>query len=123
MITLDTLRDKNFATVAEVASVVFDGQVDERTIRRAIEDGTITAVKLGARTLIPVPPLLALFEGPSKPVPASLSAGVNVDAVRVAVDMIAAGVAALRSLTANGDLEPGVLPPLRSLGGDHADAA
>lgn len=65
--TLDELRSRNFATVAEVAETFFGGQVDERTVRRAIADGQIQAVKVGAKTLVPVAPLLAMIDAPEQP--------------------------------------------------------
>jgi len=56
---LDHLRGRLFIGVPEAARHVFE--VDERTLRRAIADGQVPGVKVGVRTLIPVPALLRLL--------------------------------------------------------------
>lgn len=56
---LDELRGRLFLTVPEAAAEVFG--VDERTLRRAITDGQVPGVKVGNKTLIPVPGLLRLL--------------------------------------------------------------
>lgn len=56
---LDDLRARLFVTVPEAAAGVFG--VDERTLRRAIADGQVPGVRIGAKTLIPVPALLRLL--------------------------------------------------------------
>lgn len=53
---LDT--DREVLNRTEVATLL---DVDPRTIDRAIEDGTITVVRLGRRLLIPRRPFLAAF--------------------------------------------------------------
>lgn len=45
-------------TLAEVAQVL---DVDRRTVARAIQEGTVPAVKFGRRVLIPREPFLAMF--------------------------------------------------------------
>lgn len=55
---LDELRSRLFLTVPEAASLL---RADPRTIRRAIEDGTIPAVRVSGSTIrIPTAPFLAL---------------------------------------------------------------
>jgi excisionase family DNA binding protein len=66
MTTLDELRMSPAAvlTVAQAADVLadLDGQkLDERTIRRACEDGQIAHVRVGRRILIARLPLLELL--------------------------------------------------------------
>ncbi|WP_286928845.1 MULTISPECIES: helix-turn-helix domain-containing protein [Aeromicrobium] len=53
---LDT--DREVLNRTEVATLL---DVDPRTIDRAIEDGTISVVRLGRRLLIPRRPFLAAF--------------------------------------------------------------
>lgn len=50
--------DREVLNRTEVATLL---DVDPRTIDRAIEDGTITVVRLGRRLLIPRRPFLAAF--------------------------------------------------------------
>lgn len=57
--TLDDLRGRLFVSVPEAAAEVFG--LDERTVRRAIADGQVPGVKVGNKTLIPVPKLLAML--------------------------------------------------------------
>lgn len=57
--TLAELQERLFIDVPEAAAQVF--RVDERTVRRAIADGQIPGVKVGNKTLIPVPKLVALL--------------------------------------------------------------
>lgn len=57
--TPDELRQRLFISVPEAAADVFD--VDERTLRRAIKDGQVPSLKVGNKTLIPVPKLLPLL--------------------------------------------------------------
>lgn len=56
---LDELRTKAFITVTEAADLL---DMDERTVRRACEDGQILSVKVGRLTRIPVPKFLAMIE-------------------------------------------------------------
>lgn len=51
MTSLDDLAGKLFANTPEVASLL--GR-DERTVRKAVESGTIPGQKIGANWLIPV---------------------------------------------------------------------
>ena len=51
VITLDDLGGRLFATVPEVAAIL---RYDVRTVRRAIEAGTVPAVRVGAGYRIPM---------------------------------------------------------------------
>ncbi|MGP4024385.1 helix-turn-helix domain-containing protein [Actinomadura sp. 3N407] len=93
--TPDELRTQLFATVSEVAGVF---RADDRTVRRAIDAGTIPAVKVGTKTLIPVPRLLALIEPPESPAETAAPSGIDPAAVRAATEMIRAGLGALEAL-------------------------
>lgn len=57
---LDGLRASNAAamTVTQVASLL---ELDERTVRRACEDGQLPCLHVGRRLLIPTEPLRALL--------------------------------------------------------------
>jgi excisionase family DNA binding protein len=55
-VTLEDLKGRNFAKVFEVAAIF---ERDRRTIRTAIRNGDIPAVKIGAEYLIPVAWVLA----------------------------------------------------------------
>jgi excisionase family DNA binding protein len=61
--TLDDLRACTAAalTVTQVAGLL---DVDERTIRRACQDGQLTCLSVGRRLLIPTEPLRALLTTP-----------------------------------------------------------
>jgi hypothetical protein len=83
--TLEELRTRNFATVAEAVEAVFDGKLDERTLRRAIDEGQIPAIKVGTKTLIPVAPLLAMLDAPDRP-----AVEVQAPAAEPAADALAA---------------------------------
>lgn len=100
----DELRNRNFVTVPEAVTLVFHGEVDERTIRKAIELGQLPGVKIGAKILIPVPPLLALLETPERPGDTP-TPGVNADVVRAAINMIAAGLRVLEPFIEAGKAE------------------
>lgn len=57
-------------TVAQVARLLTDmdgDQLDERTVRRACEDGQLPCVRVGRRLLIPRLPLLALLGADTQP--------------------------------------------------------
>jgi excisionase family DNA binding protein len=56
-LTIEELRAKLFVTATDVAALM---GVDQRTVRRGIEDGAIPAVRLGRIYRIPVPAFLAL---------------------------------------------------------------
>lgn len=60
--TLDEVRGMQSAvlTMADVAALL---NVDERTARRACEDGQLPCIHVGRRVLIPREPLLALLTG------------------------------------------------------------
>lgn len=82
MIPLDELRTRNFVTPREAAEVLHD--VDERTVRRAVEAGQLPGHKIGTKTLIPAAALLRMIEadeGPANVTPP----GVNAAAIRVAL--------------------------------------
>ena len=53
----EAIRGKLFMTVPEVAELA---RVDQRTLRRAIEDGQLAAVRIGNTTRIPTAALLRL---------------------------------------------------------------
>lgn len=57
---LDQLRasDKAAVTVTDVARLL---ELDERTVRRACEDGDLPHIQVGRRVLLPRLPLLALL--------------------------------------------------------------
>jgi excisionase family DNA binding protein len=63
-VTLDDLRasTKVALTVTDVARLL---GLDERTVRRACEDGQLPCLRIGARRLIPREPLLALLSAPN----------------------------------------------------------
>ncbi|MFK4037617.1 helix-turn-helix domain-containing protein [Nonomuraea wenchangensis] len=99
---LDDLRARNFVTVAQAAE--FFGDCDERTVRRAIEAEQLPAVRLGTKTLIPVPPLLAFLQAPEQP--AAPAPGVNPDLVAHALDLIRAGLRVLEPHLDGADVRP-----------------
>src|SRR5690348_14382680 len=101
--TLDELRSRTFVTVAEAAELL-DG-TDERTVRRAISDGQIPAIKVGTKTLIPVPRLLALIEPSAGPQDAPLRAvaAPAADAVSAAREILRGALRALEALTGEKD--------------------
>lgn len=57
---LDWLRNLKRATVTRTETAKLYG-VDPRTITAAIEQGTLPAIKLGRRVVIPREPLLAML--------------------------------------------------------------
>lgn len=59
--TLAELRTSNAATITKKAAAAALG-VDPRTVTVGIEDGTIPAIKLGRRVVIPREKFLKLFE-------------------------------------------------------------
>lgn len=63
---LDQLRagDKAAVTVTDVARLL---GVDERTVRRACEDGDLPSIRVGRRVLLPRLPLLALLGAEDTP--------------------------------------------------------
>jgi excisionase family DNA binding protein len=59
--TLSTQADlegRLFVTVTELAALM---QLDPRTVRRGIEDGSIPSIRVGRSTRIPVPKIRALI--------------------------------------------------------------
>ena len=67
--TLDDLRASHATvlTVTQTARLLTDldgDHLDERTVRRACEDGQLPCVRVGRRLLIPREPLLALLSTP-----------------------------------------------------------
>jgi excisionase family DNA binding protein len=137
LMTLDEIRSRTFATVAEVAELL-DG-TDERTVRRAISDGQIPAIKVGTKTLIPVPRLLALIE-PAAGQPEQLRAAAEPtsDAVAAAREILRGALRALEALSGDqaryqdiadqyitadqGDASGGLGVPPRLLKADHGAA-
>lgn len=63
--TLDDLRASRRATltITDVAGLL---EVDERTVRRACEEGQLPCIRVGRRLLIPREPLLSLLTAPHK---------------------------------------------------------
>lgn len=57
---LDDIRGKAVINVTDTARLLC---LDERSVRRAIQDGDLPGIKVGRRILVPVPRLLALIEG------------------------------------------------------------
>ena len=51
---LSLLDNRNFLTTAEVAEIVFDGQMSITTINTLIKRGKIPSERLGRKNLIPV---------------------------------------------------------------------
>jgi excisionase family DNA binding protein len=63
---IDEVRESDAAvlTVTQVTELLSDlegRQLDERTVRRACEDGQLPCIHVGRRVLIPREPLLALL--------------------------------------------------------------
>ena len=52
------LEGRLFLTVTELAALM---QLDPRTVRRGIEDGSIPSIRVGRSTRIPVPKIRALI--------------------------------------------------------------
>jgi excisionase family DNA binding protein len=52
------LEGRLFVTVTELAALM---QLDPRTVRRGIEDGSIPSIRVGRATRIPVPKIRALI--------------------------------------------------------------
>ena len=52
------LEGRLFVTVTELAALM---QLDPRTVRRGIEDGSIPSIRVGRSTRIPVPKIRALI--------------------------------------------------------------
>jgi excisionase family DNA binding protein len=63
------LEGRLFITVSELAALL---QLDPRTVRRGIEDGSIPAVRVGQSIRIPVPKIRALI-GLDDPAPLKAS--------------------------------------------------
>lgn len=63
---LDELRrsTKAVCTIRDVAALM---EVNERTVSQAIHDGTIPAIRLGRRIVIPREPLLTLLTAAPSP--------------------------------------------------------
>ncbi|MEV4888982.1 helix-turn-helix domain-containing protein [Nonomuraea sp. NPDC055795] len=102
---LDELRARNFVSVGQAAEFFGDetGPIDERTVRRAIEVGQLLAVKVGNKTLIPVPPLLALLQVPEQPATPA-APGINPELVAHALDMIRAGLRVLEPFMSDAEV-------------------
>lgn len=97
---LADLRSRNFISPKEAAAFFGTPEhpVDERTVRRAAEGGQIPAVKLGTKTLIPVPPLLALLDVERPITEAEHAPTIDPAAVLVTLQTIKAAVLALEAL-------------------------
>ncbi|MGX4711107.1 helix-turn-helix domain-containing protein [Rhodococcus ruber] len=63
--SLDDVRAMSVAALTQVQVAQVLG-VDRRTVSRAIEEGTVPAVKFGRRVLIPREPFLEMFSGQKK---------------------------------------------------------
>ncbi len=109
--TPDELRTRNFVNVAEAAEFLGPGEpLDERTVRRAIEQGQIPALKVGAKTLIPVAPLLAMIQAPSS-APTEAPARQVADPIPAVREILLGALRAVEALTE------------RSLGDDRSPGA
>ncbi|MBF4163977.1 helix-turn-helix domain-containing protein [Nocardioides acrostichi] len=60
-VTIDTLRDSRSLVITRTEAAAALG-VDPRTVTAGIEDGTIPAVKLGRRLVIPREKFLRIFD-------------------------------------------------------------
>jgi excisionase family DNA binding protein len=58
-VNVDDIRGKATITVAEAAELL---GLDQRSVRNGCLSGEIPSVKIGRRTLIPVPKLLAMID-------------------------------------------------------------
>lgn len=56
---LDDIRGRTVITVTEAARLL---ELDERTVRRGLENGDLPGVRVGRRWVIPVERLLPLLE-------------------------------------------------------------
>ena len=101
--TPDDLRRRNFITVQELAADVLG--VDERTARRAIEQGQIPAIKVGTKTLIPAPRLAALIDPPTAAPPGPLAEAEpsGVDTITAAAEILRGALRALEALAGPGN--------------------
>ena len=118
---LTDLQQRNFISPKEAAEFfgTADHPMDERTIRRAAEEGQIQAVKIGAKTLIPVPPLLALLDAGRRIADVEPNAAtVDQAAVLVALQTIKAAVFALEALIEADDVTD--TPKVVRIKGDEA---
>lgn len=91
------LRNRNFVTVAEAAETF---GVDDRTLRRGVEDGTIPSIKVGAKVLIPGPRLADMIapasrDTASQEAPSALSPD---SAIAAALEILRGASAALEML-------------------------
>ena len=63
-IGIEDIRDRAVITVTEAAELL---ELDERTVRRGLEDGNLPGVRVGRRWVVPVPRLLRLLEHGAAP--------------------------------------------------------
>lgn len=56
---LDDIRDRTVITVTEAAELL---ELDSRTVRRGLENGDLTGVRVGQRWVIPVAHILPILE-------------------------------------------------------------
>lgn len=105
--TPDELRGRNFITVQELAADVLG--VDERTARRAIEQGQIPAVKVGNKTLIPAPRVAELIAPAAVPtgVPLAAVAAAEPGAIAAATEILRGALRALEALASPRTSEAG----------------
>jgi excisionase family DNA binding protein len=117
--TPDELRSRNFITVQQAAADVF--HVDERTIRRGIEEGQIPAVKIGTKTLISAPQLAEMIAPTATPGQVSLAAvnSTGPDMVAMAAEILRGALRALEALTSAGYAN-GPVPPDQAAANDTA---
>jgi excisionase family DNA binding protein len=106
-VTPDEVRSRNFLSVKETAAFLSDGEpLDERTVRRAIAEGQIPAVRVGTKTLIPAPSLLALLAVPDAPSP--VAEAPSSDAVAVVTEILRGALRALEALMATPSISAGI---------------
>lgn len=60
MTAIQNTAEKPVLTLAETGNIM---GLDHRTVSKAIEDGTIKAVKIGRRTLVLREPLMRMLRG------------------------------------------------------------
>lgn len=105
--SLDDLRKRNFVTPREAAEVL--GDLDERTVRRAVETGQIPGHKVGTKTLIPAAALLRMIEAAEEPIEAPEP--FNATAVRVALASIRAAIDAIERVLIEAEDQAGSEAP------------
>lgn len=107
--TPEELRQRNFITVKQTAEIL---GVDERTVRRGIDDGQVPAMKVGTKTLIIAPRLAALIDpaySPPAPLPAVVET-TSPGAIAAAAEILRGALRALEALAGPDNGETGPRP-------------